>query len=150
MNGYSIVDVTIPKIMVDSSTASAVRSKELSETPTTTTTSRLIWTLIGVFLAILACGVGFGVVCLKQIIACNMMKKTEHQESSDEEAASQDEVQMECPQANEEGQLRARIEPHAVAETGIPLTSAYKAFNQDDVESMTSHATRSSVGSARG
>lgn len=114
MLGLVVSNVTIPEILPDTTVAPA-------EDDSKTSTSRLLKSLAAVFIAILICCCGFGIVAVKQ-----MLDKSERM-NIDEQAQviHQNSVSGHTQQSHTGN--------GNTAETAIPLVSAYQSFNQDEV-----------------
>ena len=128
--GLVVADVTIPNMLDDSGTSSS--SEKSSDTGQSKT---LLWSLAGVFIAMLICCFGSGVMYFKQTSdikaeqrICNntgYAQVTEHHHVTDDRK-----------------NLVTRIYSSTSAETGVPLIPAYQSFNQDDSPSIDSHSTQ--------
>jgi hypothetical protein len=125
--GLVVSDTSIPEVIKEPDTTLS------SEDGSKSSKSKLLWSLAGVFIIILICCCGFGMVGLKQM--------------SDSKAGQS------VVFANEGAQVRSQnsmiedreylILSHstrASAETGVPLVAAYQTFNQDETLSSIPHA----------
>lgn len=114
-HGLIVSSVTIPQVVSESATSVSGEESQPRNT------SKLLWSLAGVFIAILICCCGFAMVGLKQM--------------ADAKADQANIVNEEMIQMQSSVVTRDVEETDPSAETGIPLVSAYDNFNTDEAVS---------------
>ena len=115
--GLVVADVTIPRVVKDSGTTI---SSENNSNPNKS--KKLLWSLAGVFIGLLLCCFGSGVIYFKQVADAKTsgdVQVTEHLNAIDDRE-----------------NLVSRADSSTSAETGVPLIPAYRRFNQDDSVSI--------------
>lgn len=112
--GLVVSSISIPQIITHSAT-------NLTHEENKSITSKLLWSLAGLFIAVFICCCGFGVVGLKQ-----MADAKADQMNGNDEAVIQTRVQSTLT-------ADVHVENSAsLAETVVPLVSIYNDFNQDE------------------